>query len=73
MVATMAIISLLYWRVSGWRHGVLWIEGLLLSEFLVFWVVQTYELWYVTRRDAPPVDTRTRGTEPAGTGAPARA
>ena len=73
MVATMAIISLLYWRVSGWRHGVLWIEALLLSEFLVFWVVQTYELWYVTRRDAPPVDTRTRGTEPAGTGAPARA
>lgn len=73
MVATMAIISLLYWRVSGWRHGVLWIEGLLLSEFLVFWVVQTYELWYVTRRDAPPVDKRTRGTEPAGTGAPARA
>lgn len=73
MVATMAIISLLYWRVSGWRHGVLWIEGLLLGEFLVFWVVQTYELWNVTRRDGPRVDTPTAGIEPAGTEAPARA
>jgi hypothetical protein len=25
-------------------------------EFLAFWVVQTYELWHKTRRDAPPVD-----------------
>jgi hypothetical protein len=56
MVASMGVISLLYWRVSGWRHGVLWIEAALMIEFLAFWVVQTYELWRETRRDAPPVD-----------------
>ena len=56
MVASTAAISFFYWRVSGWRHGVLWIEAALLLEFLAFWVVQTYELWHETRRDAPPVD-----------------
>ena len=41
--------------VGEWRHGVLWIEGVLLVEFLVFWVLQTTELWHRTRRGAPPV------------------
>jgi hypothetical protein len=55
MVLTMVVIGLLYWLVSDWRHGVLWIEAALMLEFLVFWVVQTYELWPTTRRFAPPV------------------
>lgn len=55
MVVTMVVVGALHGSLSGWRHGVLWIEGLLLTEFLVFWLVQTYELWDVTRRDAPPV------------------
>jgi hypothetical protein len=53
MVLTMVVIGILYKVVSDWRHGALWIEALLIVEFLVFWVVQTYELWPTTRR--PPV------------------
>src|ERR687898_853893 len=56
MVVSMVSIGLAYWLVSDWRHGVLWIEAVLMLEFLAFWVVQTYELWHKTRRDAPPVD-----------------
>lgn len=40
--------------VPGWRHGVLWIEAVLLLLFMAFWMVQTVELWNHTRRDAPP-------------------
>jgi hypothetical protein len=52
MVLTMVVIGVLYRVISDWRHGALWIEGLLIVEFLVFWVVQTYELWPTTRRPA---------------------
>lgn len=55
MVLTMIVIGVLYKVVSGWRHGALWIETALIVEFMVFWVVQTYELWPTTRRYAPPV------------------
>jgi hypothetical protein len=55
MVLTLVVIGILYKVVSGWRHGALWIEAALIVEFLVFWVVQTYELWPTTRRYAPPV------------------
>lgn len=55
MVLTMVVVGILYKVVSDWRHGALWIEALLIVEFLVFWVVQTYELWPTTRRYAPPV------------------
>ncbi|HKE75071.1 MAG TPA: hypothetical protein VKB57_15720 [Acidimicrobiales bacterium] len=54
MVLTMVVVGVLYRVVSGWRHGALWIEALLIVEFLVFWVVQTYELWPTTRRYARP-------------------
>lgn len=40
--------------LPDWRHGVLWIETVLLVLFMAFWVVQTVELWNHTRRDAPP-------------------
>ena len=55
MVASMVVIGVLYRLVSGWRHGLLWIEATLLLEFLAFWVVQTIELWNETRRDTSPV------------------
>lgn len=29
----------------GWRHAVLWIEGVLILLFATFWVLQTQELW----------------------------
>lgn len=50
MIATAAIIGIAHWQISGWRHGVLLIEAALLIEFMVFWLVQTRELWTVTRR-----------------------
>ena len=55
MVASMVGVGLGKLFVSDWRHAVLWIEAALMIEFLAFWVVQTYELWWETRRDAPPV------------------
>jgi hypothetical protein len=58
MVASLVVLGLLHLVVlKDWRHGVLWIEATLLVEILVFWVVQTFELWDETRRDAPPRPT----------------
>jgi hypothetical protein len=53
MVASMVVIGLLYMFISGWRHGLLFIETALLLEFLAFWIVQTVELWDETRRGTP--------------------
>ncbi|HET8594722.1 MAG TPA: hypothetical protein VFM07_05700 [Intrasporangium sp.] len=44
MVAT--LVLMLAWRVLfGWGHAVLWIEGVLVGCFAVFWALQTRELW----------------------------
>lgn len=59
MVASLVVLGLAYRLVSDWRHGLLWIEGTLIVEFLCFWVVQTWELWNQTRRDSPPPDAPT--------------
>ncbi len=55
MAASALVIGVAHWRVPGWRHGVLFIEATLLGQFMVFWLVQTVELWDRTRRDAPAV------------------
>lgn len=54
MLVTGVVVGALTAR--GWRHGVLWMEVLLLGEFLVFWVVQTLELGFRRSRldEAPP-------------------
>jgi hypothetical protein len=62
MLASAVIIGAAHWRVSGWRHGVLLIEATLLVEFMVFWLVQTVELWHRTRREAPVVLTPSQAT-----------
>lgn len=44
MVGSVALM--LAWRaVFGWHHAVLWIEGVLVGCFAVFWGLQTRELW----------------------------
>lgn len=53
MVSTGVVIGGAHLLVSGWRHGVLLIEATLLVEFLLFWLVQTAELWDSTRRAQP--------------------
>lgn len=44
MVAAVALM-LAYRAIFGWVHAVLWIEGVLIVCFGVFWALQTRELW----------------------------
>lgn len=55
MLASGVVIYVVHLLVPSWRHWVLLIEAHLLLEFMVFWLVQTLELWSRTRRDAAPV------------------
>ncbi|MGN6754093.1 MAG: hypothetical protein ACTHJJ_16255 [Intrasporangium sp.] len=44
MVGSLALM--LAWRaLFGWAHALLWIEGVLVGCFAVFWALQTRELW----------------------------
>ena len=39
-------LVLFAWKqLFGWEHAVLWIEGVLISLFAIFWLIQTQELW----------------------------
>ncbi len=53
-IATLMVGSLVVmigWRwATGWQHALLWIEGVLIVLFAVFWCVQTHELWNTIRR-----------------------
>jgi hypothetical protein len=64
-----AVIGIAHCLVSDWRHWVLFIEAALLLEFLVFWLIQTVELWRRTTRDAPPVPPPTPSAPPTTTAA----
>lgn len=44
MVAAVALM-LAYRAIFGWEHAVLWIEGVLVVCFAIFWILQTRELW----------------------------
>lgn len=44
MVASTAVLGLVT-GLAGWRHGPLWIEGVLLALFALFWLIQTRDLW----------------------------
>lgn len=54
MAVTAVVLGVAHWQVSGWRHGIFWIESTLLAEYLVFWVIQTAELWGVVERQDLP-------------------
>jgi hypothetical protein len=34
-----------YAWLFDWDHAVLWIEGVLITLFAIFWILQTKELW----------------------------
>lgn len=51
MFLTGAGLGVAHWQVSGWRHGVLFIEADLLLWFMAFWMTQTVELWNRLQRD----------------------
>ena len=38
------VLGLATW-LSGWRHGPLWIEAVLIGPFALCWVIQTRDLW----------------------------
>lgn len=42
--------------VWGWDHAVLWIEGLLIALFALFWLIQTQELWNEGVREEIPAE-----------------
>ncbi len=44
MVAATAVLGLVTW-LAGWAHGPLWIEGVLIALFALFWLIQTRDLW----------------------------
>ncbi len=45
-------LVLFAWKaVFGWAHAVLWIEGVLITLFAIFWIIQTQELWNEGLRD----------------------
>lgn len=44
MVAVTVVLGLAT-LLTGWRHGPLWIEGLLIGLFALFWLIQTHDLW----------------------------
>lgn len=44
MVVSAAVLGLVTW-LSGWRHGPLWIEAVLIALFALFWLLQTRDLW----------------------------
>jgi hypothetical protein len=44
MIVSAVGLGVLTWR--GWLpHGVFWIEAALITQFAVFWVIQSRELW----------------------------
>lgn len=49
MVGSLVVMAGWRW-VTGWQHALLWIEGVLILLFAVFWSVQTHELWNTIRR-----------------------
>lgn len=44
MVVSTGALGLITW-LGDWAHGVLWIEGVLIGLFALFWLIQTRDLW----------------------------
>jgi len=44
MVVLPLLLAAYNW-IFGWDHAVLWIEGVLIALFALFWISQTKELW----------------------------
>jgi hypothetical protein len=51
MVGSLVLIGG-YAKLFEWDHAVLWIEGVLITLFATFWVLQTKELWGEGVRDS---------------------
>lgn len=43
MIVSAVVLGVLAWQ--GLPHGVFWIEATLITQFAVFWVIQSRELW----------------------------
>ncbi|WP_433158898.1 hypothetical protein [Kribbella sp. CA-247076] len=59
LAVAMTVVPLLMvaWKaLFGWEHAVLWIEGVLISLFAIFWILQTQELWNEGLRANRPVN-----------------
>ena len=54
MAVSIALTLVLHLTLTQWRYSVLVIEAVLLLEFLVFWLVQTSELWFDQAEPPPP-------------------
>jgi small-conductance mechanosensitive channel len=58
MVATLIAVVALHLTLDRWSHWVIVSEIVLITEFTVYWVVQTFELWRTPNRFEllPPAD-----------------
>jgi hypothetical protein len=55
MALTLAVILGVRLLIAQWSHVIIWVEVLLILEFVAFWLVQTMELWdVVDRREKLP-------------------
>jgi hypothetical protein len=50
MVATLIAVVVLHLTLDRWSHWVIVSEIVLITEFTVYWVVQTIELWRTPNR-----------------------
>jgi cation transport ATPase len=51
MILSAAVLGVLAWQ--GLPNGVFWIEAALITQFAVFWVIQSRELWHEGVRAQP--------------------
>jgi hypothetical protein len=51
------VILYVVMKATGWAHGVLWIEAILIGCFATFWIMQTADLWRPGLRGARTIDS----------------
>lgn len=51
MIVSLVALFAIHWINDGWRHWLLVLEILVFLEFLIFWCVQTAELWDFRTRE----------------------
>jgi hypothetical protein len=49
------VLGLVAW-LADWRHGPLWVEGVLIGLFALFWLIQTRDLWDQGLRERGAID-----------------
>lgn len=71
MITTLIAVVALHFALDSWNHWVIVVEGALILEFTLYWVVQTIELWRTPNRfELLPEADQPRLAQRRGTGGP---